>query len=505
MHERRDLTIVVTYAMALSVLSLAVPVGVQALVNSIAFTGLYQPVVILATLLLAILIFVTVLQLFEVVVVEKLQRRVFVRFSAEAEHRLKSGPKPDAVTRAKFLEIANVQKSIVYLTLRGLSVALPAGFGLLLLAFYHPYLLVFDIFLVGGLAFWVMRYLRPGIETSIQESNAKYDVFAALEANEEQFPVRGYLRSRESHFSVLFRQTTGLLVMGALANSTLLAAGGILVTQGKISLGQLVAAEIVVSGIALSIAKLPNLLEVFYDAMASLQKLSTLVHPGTWDGEVLCEPETRVLGFASLRSGRPAKVFQRLLIAGGLGGVLLLMAPWQQTSFGGGRVLAFSPEERPQTIEAPISGRVVFWNVREGQRVKEGDLIVELADNDPDIVRRLETERQTIVQRLSAIDVARQRQRSNVKRQSALEAEGISSRRKRELAELDLAKILQDEAKASAELARIEVKLARQNAQVVRSPVSGFVSRAFVGQGRRIREGGRAAADGGARYELTHR
>lgn len=63
----------------------------------------------------------------------------------------------------------------------------------------------------------------------------------------------------------------------------------------------------------------------------------------------------------------------------------MLLLPWQQTSRGAGRVIAFKPTERPQTIESPIYGRIVRWEqgIIEGAKVKKGQPILEIRDIDP--------------------------------------------------------------------------------------------------------------------------
>jgi multidrug efflux pump subunit AcrA (membrane-fusion protein) len=76
------------------------------------------------------------------------------------------------------------------------------------------------------------------------------------------------------------------------------------------------------------------------------------------------------------------------------------LAPWQQSAKGDGRVVAFAPLERQQTVEAPIDGRVVRWHVVEGQHVEAGDVLLELSDNDPQLYERLESEREITQERL---------------------------------------------------------------------------------------------------------
>lgn len=67
----------------------------------------------------------------------------------------------------------------------------------------------------------------------------------------------------------------------------------------------------------------------------------------------------------------------------------LLLAPWQQNVRGEGRVSAYAPLERRQTIEAPIDGRIVRWWVAEGSEVAAGDPLFEITDNDPLLIDRI--------------------------------------------------------------------------------------------------------------------
>ncbi len=92
------------------------------------------------------------------------------------------------------------------------------------------------------------------------------------------------------------------------------------------------------------------------------------------------------------------RLARNLLIVLGIILVLLVVTPWQQTIPGAGRVIAFNPEERRQTVEAPVDGRVVTWHVVEGAAVKKSEPIVDLADNDPDIMDRLRQEREQTLQ-----------------------------------------------------------------------------------------------------------
>jgi multidrug efflux pump subunit AcrA (membrane-fusion protein) len=83
--------------------------------------------------------------------------------------------------------------------------------------------------------------------------------------------------------------------------------------------------------------------------------------------------------------------------------VALGFAPWQQSVFGTGNVVALAPMERQQRIDAPVEGRIVKWHVMEGSRVRKGDPVAEMADLDPSLPARLQMERNAALERIRAI------------------------------------------------------------------------------------------------------
>lgn len=83
---------------------------------------------------------------------------------------------------------------------------------------------------------------------------------------------------------------------------------------------------------------------------------------------------------------------------------VLLLVPWTQTVHGTGRAIAFNPVERPQFLVSPIEGRIRKWYVVEGQRVKAGERIVEMVDNDPNLELRLQDEERATLDRLRAAE-----------------------------------------------------------------------------------------------------
>lgn len=299
--DRGDITLVILFSIAVGILMLATPVTVQALVNFVSFGGLLQPLVVLGILLFGFLALAGAIRTIQAYVIEILQRRLFVRVVADLADRLprvtaecydrQNGP--ELVNR--FFDVVTVQKVAAMLLLDGATVLLQAFVGLVVLAFYHPFLLAFDVILVLSIGFVVFVLGRGAIRTSIHESRAKYAVAAALEelaryplvfklAGAADFARRRadalavhYVRARSGHFSVVLRQIIGFTTLQVLAATALLTIGGGLVLEGQLTLGQLVAAELIVTSILATFSKLGKQLENVYDLLAAVDKLGHLM------------------------------------------------------------------------------------------------------------------------------------------------------------------------------------------------------------------------------------
>ncbi len=299
--ERDDLWVVFIYASTVGLFTLATPVAVQSLVGSVAFGTLLQPIVVLSLLLLVALGFQAALNALQARVVESLQQRLFVRTALDLAWRLPR-VKPEAIeegfgpeTVNRFFEIVTVQKTAGILLTDGIATVLQIAIGLLVLGFYHPFLLAFDIVLIALVALVVWAPARRGLASSIEESYAKYAVAAWLEqlasagaafrgkagaafATERADALtRRYLNARDAHFKILFGQTIGTLGLQVLASAALLGLGGWLVVQRELTLGQLVAAELIVAAVTGSVAKLGKLLDNAYDLLTGVDKLGHLL------------------------------------------------------------------------------------------------------------------------------------------------------------------------------------------------------------------------------------
>jgi ABC-type bacteriocin/lantibiotic exporter with double-glycine peptidase domain len=165
---------------------------------------------------------------------------------------------------------------------------------MVLLAFYHPFLLAFDVVLVGTIVVVVFVLGRGAIPSAIKESKTKYALAAWLQEtarHAETFKLqqagdfararaeeltRDYVAARRKHFGIVFRQFVGALSVQAAASAVLLGVGGWLVIARQLTLGQLVAAELIVTAVVAGFSKLGKYFESFYDLVAAVDKLGQM-------------------------------------------------------------------------------------------------------------------------------------------------------------------------------------------------------------------------------------
>lgn len=299
--EREDIWRLLIFSVFSGILYLAAPLAVDAVVSNLAFGGQSKPylqaLIILSIALFACLTLQAIVTGAQFYLSDVIQRRIFVRAASDLAYRL---PRvraqaldevhaPELVNR--FMDVVTAQKSTSLLLLDGVNLVFASIIGMMMLALYHPMLLLFAavLFVLIILCIWLLG--RGAVATSIEESRMKYDLVNWFEEI-AHFPflfkgpggysmaydranqlATDYVIARSRHFRVLMRQITGLLTIQVVAAAALLVMGGFLVISQQITLGQLVASELIMSAIVASLAKLGKNLEAWYDAMAAMDKL----------------------------------------------------------------------------------------------------------------------------------------------------------------------------------------------------------------------------------------
>lgn len=276
---------IVINTLAVSLLSLGVPLAIQVIINNIGVRTMTQPLVVLCLLLFFILSCSGALQAIQTYTVEILQRRLFVRYGLIITERLssfqdkyfKGANSPDLINR--YFDIMIMQSSMVTFFVSGFGFIIQFIIGFALLAFYHPYFLGFAGFMAQFLILNWMLFGPDGVKAGSPEADGKYNVVSWVEelsrvrnifssdngkdfsGNKMNHLFNQWLNVRNNLFNFQFRQHIGLQIFGVVMNVLLLGMGGFLVLKGELSAGQLVAAALVVNSI---IASLPNLQNFFF-------------------------------------------------------------------------------------------------------------------------------------------------------------------------------------------------------------------------------------------------
>jgi ABC-type bacteriocin/lantibiotic exporter with double-glycine peptidase domain len=303
--ERQHIGSLLIFSVFSGLLYLAAPLAVDAVVSNLAFGGQSAPyvqaLVILTFALLGCLALQAVVSAFQYYLSEIIQRRIFVRTAADLAYRLPR-VQAEAVDKVhapelvnRFLEVVTAQKSTALILLDGVNVVFGSLAGMLLLAFYHPALLALVAILLFLIVVVIWPLGRNAVKTSIAESKLKYELVNwfeqiagfpllfrgpgghALASDRANFLAASYLEKRGTHFRVVIRQVIGLLVLSVSASAAVLLLGGWLVLSQQLTIGQLAASELIMGGIAASLAKLGKKLEAWYDAMAAMDKLGHLL------------------------------------------------------------------------------------------------------------------------------------------------------------------------------------------------------------------------------------
>lgn len=295
--EKQDVTYIYIYAIAVGIVGLTLPIGVQAITGLISGGLILEPVVILVAGVIFGTIVTGALQVMQLQIVENLQQRVFARASFELALRiprmnleaLRGYYPPELLNR--FFDVLNIQKGFAKVLTDLITAALQMAFGLVLLMLYHPYFIFFSLVIIVVLAliFWVTG--SKGLKTSLDESKYKYKtahwlqelarnlstfklaIDSRLAAEKTDYLVSNYLQKRQKHFKVLIVQYASVLAFKVLVVGGLLVLGSVLVIQRQISLGQFVASELVIITILGAVEKVILSLDVIYDLLTATEKV----------------------------------------------------------------------------------------------------------------------------------------------------------------------------------------------------------------------------------------
>jgi ABC-type bacteriocin/lantibiotic exporter with double-glycine peptidase domain len=300
--DKPTLVSIALISLIASLLTLSVPIAAQTLINLIAFGKLLQPVVTLSLIVFILMLALGALNVWQAVILEVIQQKLMVKISLNLTNHFtclsldifSTHHGPELVNR--FFEVVTIKKALSSLLLYGINLGLQLFLGLLLLLVYHPLFIIFDVFIILSILLIIFIPYRKGVDSAKKECSQKHQVGAWLEElliNRFLFRFSNYnhyatlqsdkhlvsfLNARNTHFKQLIKHQIGFYVLCALSSSLLLGLGGYLVIKNQLSLGQLVAAEIVLGALIYGFKQFGVLLENYYDLLSSESKIDSVLH-----------------------------------------------------------------------------------------------------------------------------------------------------------------------------------------------------------------------------------
>ena len=152
--EQRFYKLVVIYSLALSLLTLAIPISVQTLIDTIANIGLVRAIVVISMLLFGLLLFSGILYAFRAYIMELFNRRIFIRIASEmalgaiAARESGTDERKRLALFNRFFDIMTLKKNVPNIITNGFSLVLQAIIGFIVVSLYHLYFFLFAMVLV---------------------------------------------------------------------------------------------------------------------------------------------------------------------------------------------------------------------------------------------------------------------------------------------------------------------------------------------------------------------
>ncbi len=295
--EKGFIRVALVYGIAIALLTLSVPIAVQTLINTVANIASTRAILILSSVLFLTLLLSALFTALRTKVMELYERHVYARLTSKlsliillAPHSVFEGRRNSTLTH-RYFDIMTLQKNIPALVVDGFALLLQLVVGFTLVSFYHPMLFALNLLIIGLIyVIWII-WGRGAKATAIRLSQAKYDsaswlsnLIAAHEffqsarhldhaGDSTEGKIARYVSCHENHFRYTFSQVLAFLAVYALASAILLGLGGWLVIQGELSIGQLVAAELIMSAVFFGLTQFTNYLKLYYELYGAADKI----------------------------------------------------------------------------------------------------------------------------------------------------------------------------------------------------------------------------------------
>lgn len=291
--DKKNILYLLYFSAVEALLVLAVPLASVFVINSVlahTSTSVYT----LGIIIITVFALVIMLQFIKEYIIEKFQQKIFVKtainISQKAlELREKSDVKADIDKYMNyFFDITAIQKVFPLLLLDGTGVVLKITVSLLLLFAFNPYLFSLGFFFLAFFVVLIYVAGKNGVVSAINRSDTKHTSIYYLQhipydkreseeiLKEFDTHLQEYVMARVKMFNVIIRQLVTTFIMEGTIFTSFLVVGGYLVIEGKLPVGEFVAAEIVVVTVTSALKTFVKQIDYMYDIMEGLYKVEKL-------------------------------------------------------------------------------------------------------------------------------------------------------------------------------------------------------------------------------------
>lgn len=290
-EDKRNIFYLIYYTAIEAFLVLSIPLASSFVINSVLAHASIS-LVMLGLIVVVLFVLVTLLQVIKEYIIENFQQKVFIRTGIKVATMAMSHQKGGDAAHAKymnyFFDITAIQKFFPILLLDGVGLAAKVVVSLLLLLAFEPVLFGLGIFFFGLYVVLLLWLGRTGVQRAVERSDAKHGAIYYLQHIREQGePDEKVLRSfdrmlvhyaaaRQKLFRVTIRQLALTFFTEGFIFSTFLIAGGYLVINGSLPLGEFIAAEIVVVSITSALKGVVKQIDYIYDTIEGFYKVHKL-------------------------------------------------------------------------------------------------------------------------------------------------------------------------------------------------------------------------------------
>jgi len=293
-EDKTNIFYLLYYSAVEAVLVLSIPLASAFIINSILAHSSIS-IIVLGFIVVTIFGLTTMLQIVKEYIIEKFQQKIFVKTAIEISQMATNlQDTPDGMKKHTdkfmnyFFDVTSIQKVFPVLILEGSGLIIKIIVSLILLLAFSSELFAFGLVLFFIYVTLLLLFGKNGIKRAIKRSDTKHNSIYFLQHIPYQSASKNevlakldthltdYVNARRKMFRIIIRQLSLSFIMEGIIFSLFLIVGGSLVVNGKLPIGEFVAAEIIVVSISYALKGFVKQIDYVYDIVEGLYKVDKL-------------------------------------------------------------------------------------------------------------------------------------------------------------------------------------------------------------------------------------